>query len=88
MAETYKVSHLHAPNYPLCIKCNKPMLLLSEELQYSGYSRRMFGCQLCDGTMTEWSGSPERIFALTNPEAFWKRIGAANVFTLRILSRF
>jgi len=30
----------------------------------------------------------ERIFALTNPEAFWKRIGAANVFTLRILSRF
>ena len=67
MAETYKVSRLQAPNDPLCIRCNTPMLLLSEEPQYSGYTRRIFGCQLCDGTMTEWSGSPGADYCANEP---------------------
>jgi len=67
MAETHKVSRLQAPNYPRCIRCSKPMLLLSEEPQYSGYTRRMFGCQLCDGTMTEWSGSPGTDYYANEP---------------------
>jgi len=63
----YEVSRLQTPEDPLCIRCNTPMLLLSEEPQYSGYARRMFGCQLCDGTMTEWSGSPEADYCANEP---------------------
>jgi len=30
------------------------MRLLLDEEHYLGYSRRAFGCQSCDGAMTEW----------------------------------
>ena len=42
MAETYKVLRLQSPDDPLCIRCNTPMLLLSEEPQYSGYTFAMW----------------------------------------------
>ena len=41
--------------YAVCLKCGSPMRLTTVESEHSGYQRRMFECQGCGGTMTEWS---------------------------------
>jgi len=38
-----------------CLKCGSLMRLKNVESEHSGYRRRMFECQACGGTMTEWS---------------------------------
>jgi hypothetical protein len=40
---------------PACLKCGMPMQLLFIEEEYPGYSRRTFGCNPCDGIVTEWA---------------------------------
>jgi len=41
--------------HPVCVKCGAPgMWLMGTEEQYPGYTRRLFECPLCGGTMTQW----------------------------------
>jgi len=43
---------------PTCLKCGAGMRPILIEEEYPGYERRTFGCQSCDGTMTEWAPVP------------------------------
>jgi hypothetical protein len=54
-------AHSGAFGFPHCLKCDKPMQLLFDEEHYFGYSRQTFGCQTCDGIMTEWSGGQRQV---------------------------
>jgi hypothetical protein len=38
--------------------CGGRMRSILIEEEYPGYERQMFACQLCDGTMTQWSPAP------------------------------
>ncbi len=56
MTRSLQVSYLHElVDRPACLKCGTPMQLLLIEEEYPGYSRRTFGCQPCDGIVTEWA---------------------------------
>ena len=41
--------------HPLCARCREPMWLTRVEAEYPGHERRMFECQACGATMTEWT---------------------------------
>ena len=59
MTRNQQVSYLHeSVEHPACLKCGQPMRLVLVEEEYPGYSRRTFGCQPCDGTVTEWAATP------------------------------
>ena len=58
MKQKYQASNSRKVDQPLCLKCDKPMQLISIEEEYPGYSRLTFGCQPCDGTMTQWAATP------------------------------
>ena len=56
MARTQRA--LNAIESPTCLKCGAGMRAILIEEEYPGYERRTFGCQSCDGTMTEWAPAP------------------------------
>jgi hypothetical protein len=38
-----------------CVMCRAPMRLMGTEVQYPGYSRRLFECPVCGQSMTQWA---------------------------------
>jgi len=58
MARKLHASHVCEIESPTCLKCGAGMYPILIEEEYPGYERRTFGCQSCDGTMTEWAPAP------------------------------
>ena len=55
MTRKQHTSWLYEMDSPTCLKCGAVMHPILIEEEYPGYERRTFGCQSCDGTMTEWA---------------------------------
>src|SRR5262245_60886035 len=55
MTETHHSDELR---HSVCLTCAAAMRMTLTEDIYPGYNRRMFECQTCGCTMTEWAGVP------------------------------
>jgi hypothetical protein len=55
MARKLRASQLFEIESPTCLKCGTVMHPILIEEEYPGYERRTFGCEACDGTMTQWA---------------------------------
>jgi len=50
--------HSDELRHSVCLTCTLPMRMTLTEDMYPGYHRRIFECQTCGCTMTEWAAVP------------------------------